>query len=201
MSCNQLPSHIEAPAHESAFNAAKLLAIQKHLGLPVDAVEVKPRSLLRICRRGEFGAIPEVGVEKRIGNLKLVLAKVRVGDRAHIQIRRKYRPRHRRHQPTGILIPWLRQRIATGPNQARPLQTPSASSQIKTPVSIRRRRSLRTNIESAATMHFNLAQDVSIGRCGPRHQHAHITRMRRRAKPEFLHISRIPREWPYIVPG
>ncbi len=83
----QLAGHIEAPAHESALDAAELLAIQKDIGLPVNAVEVEPRDFSGRDRRGgELGAIPEVGVEVRIRNVELVVAEVRIGNRSDIEV-------------------------------------------------------------------------------------------------------------------
>ena len=39
---SSLDGHIETAAHEGAFDAAQLLAVEEDFGLPVDAVEVEP---------------------------------------------------------------------------------------------------------------------------------------------------------------
>jgi hypothetical protein len=55
----QFAGDVEAPAHESALDAAELLAVQKDIGLPVDAVEVEPRTL-----SGMPGAVNSVRYQK-----------------------------------------------------------------------------------------------------------------------------------------
>ena len=56
---------IEPAAHESAFDAPQLLAVEEGVRLPVDAVEIQPYVLARRNRRNDkFVAIPEIRVEE-----------------------------------------------------------------------------------------------------------------------------------------
>ena len=45
--------HVEAAAHETAVNASHSMAVQKHLSLPVDPIEIEPRVLTRMRAVGQ----------------------------------------------------------------------------------------------------------------------------------------------------
>src|ERR1019366_4296052 len=82
----QLRSHIEAAAREGAIDAAEFFAVEEDFGFPIDAVEVEPDFLAgKGGRRGELVAIPEVGLEKAVGDHQLVVGEVGVGDGAGVE--------------------------------------------------------------------------------------------------------------------
>ena len=129
--------------------------------------------------RSEFGAVPKIRIEERIRDVKLVRAKVRVRDRASIEIRSEYRARNRRDHPLLILEARLREGFSTSHDQAGPLQPPRASGKTELLVGGRLLRRLRPRDWPSAPVHFDLAQDIAVLRSRPLHQHANIAALRR----------------------
>ena len=97
---------VEPPAHESTLDAADPVSVQKHFRLPVDTVEVEARP--PPCgrrRRREDVAVPEIGVEERLGDEHLVVPEVRVRQGAGIQIADKNGGRDGGDDPVIVAVP------------------------------------------------------------------------------------------------
>src|ERR1039457_2501302 len=78
------------------------MAVQVHVRLPVDPVEVQPYpSPFFYGRRREFVPVPEIGIEKRLRDRQLIVAEVRIRDRPGIQIAYKDGTRDGGNKPIG----------------------------------------------------------------------------------------------------
>ena len=161
---------IETRAGEGAFHAAEFLAVEVDIGLPVDAGEIQPHLLPGAGRgRRELVAIPEIGVEERVGDHGLVVAEIGIGDRAGIVVAGEHGARHGGHQPVAVGKTGLREGDAGGLHLRIALHLPGAAGEGES-----RGRGLGVDGESAASPDFELAEGVAFGRGGFCHEHAHI---------------------------
>ena len=167
--------HVEPAAHEAALDTPHLLAVQVDLGLPVHAVEIQEAPLPRRCGLGlELGPIPEVRIEEGVGDRQLVLAEVGVRQCAGVPVAREDGAWHRRDHPVGVLEAGLREGDAIGVDQGVALHAPPAARQIEPAVASRRRGRMGLRDQSAAAPDLHLAERVSLGRGGARHQDADV---------------------------
>ena len=116
---------VKAPPQKGAVDAAQVGAVEIDLGLPVDAVKIEPEFPAGSrSGKGELVAVPEVRVEEGIRDLQLVVAIVRIRQRARVQVAHQRRSRHGGREPVLAVRPGLRERLARRCDQRVALDAP-----------------------------------------------------------------------------
>src|ERR1035437_551951 len=84
---NKHTGNIEFATDESAADTSEIMTIQVNLRFPVDAIKIEVHLFTFVrSRRCEYITIPKVRIEIGIRNKELVIAVIRIGQCAIIQI-------------------------------------------------------------------------------------------------------------------
>ena len=173
--------YIEAAAMKSAIDCAEPLPVEIDFRLPVDAVEVEPGVRIRLPWFGgyELIAIPEVGVEKRIGEVVLVVAEVGIGDCAVVQIAGEHGAGNGGDHPVAIFESRKRDLFTIRGHQRRALHSPASAGKVERTIGARRRLRCGFCDGAAGTEDLELAEHVIFIRLAwPGHPDANIAAMR-----------------------
>src|ERR1019366_5326262 len=170
----QLRGHIEAAADEGALDAAEFFAVEEDFGFPIDAVEVEPDLLAgKRGRGGELVAIPEVGLEKGVGDHQLVVGEVGVGEGAGVEVAGEHGAGDGGGQPGGIVEAGLGEGEAIRFDQRIALHAPGAAREFET--SGRRAwTGLGLGDRATSAEDFEFAEDVALGCGGLAHEDSHV---------------------------
>ena len=100
---------VERGVGERAFDAADLRAVEHHVGLPVDAVEIQPHAVVGrpaapVGRQAEADPVAEGRVEIGVADIQLVVAEIRIGEHVVVEIARKHGSRHRGGNPGAGIV-------------------------------------------------------------------------------------------------
>ena len=154
--------HVELSTDEGTLNTADLLAVDEDIRLPVDTIEVKEQPiLLESFRQVELVAIPEIGVEERLGDIQYVGTEIRVGDSADVLIAGQYRTRNGRYDPVLGIEGAGRDLLACGAHFRGALQAPVAARQSNL-LLVGRRHGRWCRYQAAFTHHLQFAQQIVL---------------------------------------
>src|SRR5579872_3045342 len=184
---SEFARYVELGSGESAVDSAKFLAVQIDLGSPVDPFEIQPDMLARRgLRRGEFVAVPEIGIEKRIRNHVLVVAEVGIWNRTRIVVTGEDRSGDGCGQPGRIVECRARERRTARLNLRFALELPRPARELQVFGS----RFCDGN-DAAPSEDLEFAQDVAIGCCWLSHEHTHKSSFDRFGQLEIGAIERV----------
>ena len=172
---NDKVGHVELAPHESSLDTSQFVAVQIHVGFPVDTVEIEEQTILfEVFGQLEFVAIPEIGVEERFGDMQLVIGIIRFGYGAGVFEAAQYRSRNGGNEPVFRFVVGGRNLFARSCHFRRTANHPASARERHSPVCYGRSFG-RVGHQSSNPHHFHLAQDIAVSvRCFL-HQHTHVT--------------------------
>ena len=97
-----LAGDVELPTRKRAVDVPDRRGVEKDVGFPVDPIDIEKQVL--ICSQGgrdELFAVPEIVLERLVGNQPDLIPKVRIGNQTIAQIIRQHCSGHLRLMPIG----------------------------------------------------------------------------------------------------
>ncbi len=170
---------VETAGDESAVDAAQPLAVEEHFRFPVDAIEIeKDVAAGRRRRSGEFGAVPEIGIEERVRDGILVVTIIGIGDGAVVEVTGKHGGGDGGDHPIGVAESGGRERGTRGMDLRSTLETPGAARKRQAAIGGGRCGRFGVQHGTALAPHFELAQNVWLVGLRLGQHHAHPAGMR-----------------------
>ena len=162
-------------AHERSVYSCRLPAVDEDVGFPVYAVEIEHHALaFHVLRQVELGAVPEVGVEERLGNLHQIVGVIGIGESSYVHVAHQNRCGHGGYSPRAGVVSGGRYGAPVALHLRGTLYAPVSSVEREAAVAAPFH-GLGLRRESSATHHLKLAEHIRGG-CGSlEHQHPHIS--------------------------